>query len=527
MSALEITDLRVSRPGAQRAELERFSLSLEPGETVVLLGEVGSGKEAIMRVLGGLPESGYDISGTLKFANADADRASRHTKPHPRTAWLAGAYPSPLNPNATVLSQLSRVLARKLGVPVASGEAELNVVLRRLEGAPPLEALDAPPKNVRAETIAWGFLATAFAQTPDLLLADHPLSGLAPLHARALVAALLAEQKRAGFAILYAATGTETARMLGGRLIVLRQGRVVEEGPVERLATAQAHAYTQTLFKGALGEPPPPRNTGRGEPVLQVYGLEIQPRHKNGESARDSLTFELRRGASLALIGEDGSGRRDLARTLIGLRRAAGGRVVLDAVDVGILSENMLARLRRRIALITGDDDVLDPRMTIWDTVAEPLRAHLRLPRNILNDYGEAALKRVGLASLKPNTSIAALSAFDRRRLQVARAIVTAPVLAVLDEPLRGLDAFAQSVMLDLLRNFRSQEGPALLVITADFAVARTLAETALVLKDGRIVERGALRDLPQNSTEPFTRSLIEASGSLAQSGLPQAGGEG
>jgi peptide/nickel transport system ATP-binding protein len=527
MSALEITDLRISRQGSARPELERFSLALNPGEIVVLLGEAGSGKEAIMRMLGGLPEPGFEISGMLKFPNSDAARANRHTKPHPRAAWLAGVYPLPLNPNATVLSQLSRVLARKLGVPVASGEAELNVVLHRLEGAPSIDALDAPPRDLRAEIIAWGLFATAFAQTPDLLLADHPLSGLPPLHARALAAALLAEQKRTGFAILYAASNTEIAGLLGGRLIVIRHGRVVEEGPFARLATSQAHAYTQTLFKGAVGAPPPPRNTGRGEPVLQVYGLEIEPRGRNGESARDSLTFELRRGASLALIGEDGSGRRDLSRTLIGLRRAGAGRVVLDAVDAGILSENMLARLRRRIALITGDDDVLDPRMTIWDTVAEPLRAHLRLPRAVLSEYAEGALKRVGLASLKPNTSIAALSAFDRRRLQVARAIVTAPVLAVLDEPLRGLDAFAQSVMLDLLRNFRGTEGPALLVITADFAVARTLAETALVMKDGRIVERGTLRDLPATSTDPFTRSLIEASGGFAQYGLPKEGGEG
>ncbi len=521
MSALEIADLRVWRPGAARAELERFSLALQPGETVVLLGEAGCGKEAIMRVLGGLPQSGDDISGMLKFPNTESERASKHTRAHARTAWLAGIDPLPLSPHATVLSQLSRVLARRLRIPLESGAAELNAALRRLEGAPSADALDARAGELRRETIAWGLFACAFAQTPDLVLADHPLSGIPLLHARALVQALRAEQTRSGFAILYAATNTEIARLLGGRLIVMRHGKVVEEGPFERLATSQAHAYTQTLFKGAVGDPPPPRNAGRGEPVLQVYNLEFRPRAKGREGPRDSLTFELRRGASLALIGEDGSGRRDLARTLIGLRRAAAGRIVLDAVDIGVLSEIMMSRLRRRIALVTGDDDVLDPRMTIWDTVAEPLRAHLKLPRNILADYGEAALKRVGLASLKPGTSVAMLNAFDRRRLQVARAIVTAPVLAVLDEPLRGLDAFAQSVMLDLLRNFRSQEGPAMLVITADFAVAATLAETALVMKDGRIVERGTLRDLPANSTEPFTRSLIDASAGPAKEGVP------
>lgn len=515
---LEINDLRVSHADAARAELESFSLTLAAGETLVLLGEAGSGKEALMRVLGGLPNSEDDISGTLKFAHDSEIRASRFTKAQSRIAWLPGSASQPLSPYATVLSQLVRVLARRQSAPMESAAAELEIALGRLEGAPPISALDAPPHRLRPEIIAWGLFAAAFAQNPELLLADHPLAGLPPLHARALVRALLAEQQRLGFALLYAATGTEVASWLGGRLIVMRHGRVVEEGPFERLATSQAHAYTQMLFKGAPGEPPPLRNASRGEPVLQVYGLEIMPRKKDQSAPHDKINLELRRGASLALIGEDGSGRRDLARTLIGLRPAAAGRVVFDAVDIGVLSEMMKARLRRRIAVITGDDDVLDPRMTLWDNVAEPLRAHLNLPRNVLSDYAENALKRVGLASMKPNRSIAALSAFDRRRLQVARAIVTAPLLAVLDEPLRGLDAFAQSVMLDLLRNFRSQEGPALLVITADFAVARTLAETALVFRDGRIVERGTLRDMPRNATDSYTKSLIAAAGNIGLS---------
>jgi peptide/nickel transport system ATP-binding protein len=517
---LEIKELNVSR--LRRTELERFSLALDSGETVVLLGEAGSGKEALMRVLGGIAEHGEDISGTLQFANAPPERANRHSKRPIRMAYLPGIDSRPLSPHANVLAQLTRVIARKLGAPLASAAAELELVLGRLEGAPAILALEKPLHKLRPETIAWGLLATALAQAPELLLADHPFAGLPPLHMRALVRALLAQQKQLGFAILQATANTEIATLLGGKLVVLRHWRVVEEGPIARLATSQAHAYTQTLFKGspALSDPSPPRNMGRGEPVLQVYGLDIPLRHKS--KAHDNLTFELRRGASLALVGEDGSGRRELARTLIGLERAPAGRVVLDAVDIGILSETMMARLRRRVAFITGDDDALDPRMTLWDTVAEPLRAHLNLPRNVLSEYGEAALKRVGLASLKPNRSIATLSAFDRRRLQVARAIVTAPLLAVVDEPLRGLDGFAQSVMLDLLRNFRALEGPALLVITADFAVARALAETAMIFRHGNIVERGSLRELAASPKDPYTKSLIEALASPAPPGLSQ-----
>ena len=130
--------------------------------------------------------------------------------------------------------------------------------------------------------------------------------------------------------------------------------------------------------------------------------------------------------------------------------------------------------------------------------------------------YREAALKRVGLASLPGNRPVAKLSPFDKRRLQVARAIVTAPLLAVVDEPLHGLDAFAQSVMRDLLRTFRTEEGPAFLLITADFSVARALAETAFVFKDGRIIERGSIAEIMQAPKDIATRTLIDAVSSSA-----------
>ena len=525
---LRIEDLDVVRNGAPRRALERFSLTLAPGETIVLLGETGCGKEALMRVLGGRPERGEQVTGTLQFGDGAVQRANRKLLHAPRIAYLPGAHARPLSPNATVSSQLMRVLAKRLRAPASSARAELELALGRMPEAPALHTLDALPGDLESETIAWGLLAAAFAQTPELVLADHPLAGIQPLKLRILARALSAEQKRLGFTLIYAAMGTEVAGLLGGRTLVMRHGRIVEEGPVSRLATAQAHAYTRTLFRDlAESETPPPRPPGRGEPVLQVSNLETPRRAGSASGPRESLSFELRRGAALALVGERGSGRRALVRQFIGLDRARSGRILLDAVDIGILSHAMMTRLRRRIAYITGDDDALDPRMTIWDTVGEPLRAHLRLPRDVIAGYREAALKRVGLASLPGNRPVAALSPFDKRRLQVARAIVTAPLMAVVDEPLFGLDAFAQSVMRDLLKTFRAEEGPAFLLITADFSVARALAETAFVFKDGRIIERGAVADIMAAPREMATRSLIDAVNGSAETGLSQTDPEG
>lgn len=501
---LRIRDLTMRRAGDARPEVENFSLTLDPGRTLTLLGETGSGKGAVLRLLAGA-RRGEDASGTIQIRDGASRSITERAAPDLRIAYLPGPHRPVLNPHATVLSQLALIVARKLRQPKASARAELGLALERLPGAPPLETLDHPPEFVAPESLAAGFLAAAMAQTPELLLADDPLGELSPAHARALASALLVEQKRLNFALLYSAASAEAAALLGGDMIVLRSGRIIEEGPVSRLATAQSHTYTQALFR-AMSPDAPPRPPARGEPLLRVQGLRLVPRGKT----RDMLNFELRRGASLALVGEIGSGRRSLARALLGLDAIAAGRIVFDQVDIGVLNRAMLARLRRRVAFITGDDDALDPRMTISDTVTEPLRT-LAIPRELAAHNRDAALKRVGLAALSGSRTVASLAPFDRRRLQIARAIVSQPLLTVIDEPLRRLDAFAQSVVRDLLRNFRSNEAPAFLLITSDFGLARTFCEDAFVFQDGRIVERGPIATLLRAPQDPHTRKLIDA----------------
>jgi peptide/nickel transport system ATP-binding protein len=506
---LEIAELTVAGPGAAAPQLDRFSLTLDAGESVVVLGETGSGKEALVRVLGGFAERSDQISGTIRFGNAEVRPAARRARAPIRIAYLPNPLTQPFVPHVGVSGQLSRVVARKLGSPLASAREELRLALERLEGAPPLSLLNEKPRALDPVSTAWGMLACACAQTPDLVLADHPFADLGPTAVRALLTALAAEQQRLGFALLYATGGLQAAARLGRRVVVIRRGRVVEEGDAARLASGHAHAYTSTLFKALpqlSRDEPKGRGGARGQPLLQVYGLDLV-----AGGRREGITFELRRGASLALVGEEGSGRRELARAVLGLDRAPAGRVVFDAVDLNILSRTMTSRLRRRIAFITGADDALDPRMTLWDTVDEPLRAHLKLSGDLVAGYREAALKRVGLASHEGKRTVATLNAFDKRRLQVARAIVSAPLLAVVDEPLHGLDAFAQTIMREVLTDFRTQQGPAFLVITSDFTVAQALADEAMVFKDMELVERGPIVDILRSPKNPCTKGLIEA----------------
>ncbi|HUO88226.1 MAG TPA: ATP-binding cassette domain-containing protein [Rhizomicrobium sp.] len=504
-----VQDLGVSHDGA--TELEKLSFRLESGESLVILGDAASGKDALLRVLGGYTVRSDEISGTVQYGDGPSLPATKRGKPTIRTVYLGGGE-APLNPYSSVQSQLARIVSRRHASPGASAREELRMALERLDGAPDFSVLQKKPGELDRVDLSWALLAAAMAQLPDLLIADHAFSNLTPVALQKVLAALMAEQKRLGFALIFVTDGLMAAAHLKSRMIVLRRGQVIEEGAFEKLARGQSHAYTRTLFRALprAQDGLPPR-AARGEPLLQVQALDLTPRKSKGPRPRDGLSFELRRGAALALIGEEGSGRRALVRALLGLERFAGGRVVLDQVDMSILSETMTARLRRRIAFVTGADDALDPRMTIWDTVDEPLRAHLRIPRDMVAGHRETALKRVGLASHDGRSTVATLSPFDKRRLQVARAIVSAPFLAVIDEPLSGLDAFAQSILIELLDDLRKQEGPAFIVITANVGVAQALAEDALFFKDGKLIERGPLRDVLKNPKDDETRKLIAA----------------
>lgn len=506
---IALSDLSLREAGV--LGLDRFSLTLQAGECVVVLGEAGSGKDALTAVLGGFQAKNAEVSGTIRYGSGALQPAGRRNRAPIRIAYLPSPASKPFAPHASVLSQLCRVAARKLGAPLASAREELRLALERLEGAPPIFALNKPPSDIDPVTLSWGLLACVSVQTPDLVLADHPFADLGPSAVSTLLTALNAEHKRLGFALVYATGGLQPAARLAGRVLVIRDGRVVEEGDAARLSSGHAHSYTNILFKALprLDAERAKNRSTRGQPLLQVHGLDLTPAKR--ARPQEGLTFELRRGAALALIGDEGSGRRALARAVLGLDRPGQGRVVFDAVDLGILSPAMTARLRRRIAFITGADDALDPRMTLWDTVEEPLRAHLGLAGDLIAGYRETALKRVGLASHDGRLSVAALSAFDRRRLQVARAIVGAPLLVVVDEPLRGLDAYAQAVMREVLSDFRAHQGPAFLVITADFTVAQALADEAFVFDGGNVVERGLVSEILKSPKHPRTKALIAA----------------
>ena len=492
--------------GRYRPVLSALSLQMHRGEILAVLGRHGAGGEYLRDMFLGTIA---DRRTTGSFVIGDPKRDF-----HPRLSYLAGPAENPLSPYAPTGRQLVRILARRAQIPFASAEEELRLVLERLPKSPDFSRLKTPPSMLSPHECALAFLALALGQNPDVVMADDPTSGLDPVEAGEFLARILAERDRTHFALLYFTANPATAARLGGRIAVLHDGKLIEEGSAGRLSSEHAHAYTQALFRTVLRATKTnkkPRTGPHSEPLLQVRNFYFEQAPRGRFDPAKGLSFELKRGAGLALVGEHGSGWRLLVRAVLGLEHAGHGQIVFDAVDIGILSNTMRVRLRRRVAFISGGDDVLDPRMTVSEVVTEPMRTNVNLGSEENRRAAETMLKRVGMGDIPLRRLAADLNPLNQRRLQVARALAATPQLLVLYDPLSGLDAPGQALMLDLLKDMWAREGTSFLLITADFAVAQALCENALVMAGRELVESGPVDELIRRPRHAHTKALVDA----------------
>jgi ABC-type microcin C transport system duplicated ATPase subunit YejF len=494
--------------------LDRVTLKVHAGEILTVLGRENSGVEVVKSLLAGLLPANRSIEGAFRLGTIDGGA-------EPRIAyWAAG---DTLAPHASAAGQIARALARRQHIPLGSAREELRIQLSRLGDRPSIDRLRARPGQVPPQELAVALLGLALAQHPHAVIAGDPLRGLDPIETQAVIDLLMQQHADRKFTLVFVTGDAGIPARLGGRVAVLREGKLIEEGPITKLATEFVHPYTQSFFTSvprvdvnAMEKPAP-----RSEPLVQMKSFAFVRQRRFDPSK--GITFDLRRGAGLALVGERGSGRRSLARAVLGLAPLRQGRIIFDAVDIGPLSSAMRAHLRRRVVFITGEDDVLDPRMSVRDTVAEPLRTHLNLGATQNERTTAAALNRVGLGEIPRSRLPGELDTLDRRRLQIARAIAATASLAVLYEPLAGLDSLSAQLVIDLLRDYRARSGVAFLLVTANFAIAQALTEEVLVIKDRAVVERGLVWDVLKHPQNPYTRALIAAVAPIKPRALPPA----
>ncbi|WP_043657896.1 dipeptide ABC transporter ATP-binding protein [Nocardia thailandica] len=547
MSLIDVTNLRIGFSGTGAREVVRgIDLRIEPGEAVALVGESGSGKSVTARALAGLTGPGatvradrFEVFG--QDARGHRERHWRRIRGHDVGFVLQDALVS-LDPLCSVGAQLARAQRARTGL---RGRAltERSLGLLTDVGVPePGRRLRQYPHELSGGLRQRVLIATALAGDPRLIIADEPTTAL-DVTVQQQILELLRERKAAGTALLLISHDLAVVAEVADRVLVLRDGEVVEQGPTGRVLAAPTHPYTRTLLaaipsaasRGARlsvaadgsGHRPalPARTVDETRVVLSVR--ELRKTYGVGADARtvvDGVDFDLFAGETLGIVGESGSGKTTTARLALRLVAPTSGRVIVDGHPWSEYSDRR-ARPLRRVAQWIAQDPLssFDPRYTVARVIGESLdtvgvhgAARARRVREILDAVGLPA----GLLDRHPRT----LSGGQRQRVAIARALAPEPALLVADEPVSALDVSVQAQILDLLADLQAEFGTALLLISHDLGVVHHVADRVLVMKDGRVVESGAADEVLRAPRHDYTRRLVASVPRLPVPDRPGAG---
>jgi peptide/nickel transport system ATP-binding protein len=507
--------------GAARA-VDDVSLSVAPGEIVAIVGESGSGKSmTAMAAMGLLPPTAT-WSGDISVDGTSLRGLSPAQLRKLRGSSIAMVFQEPmtaLNPSFTVgwqVAEAARVHDRSMS---RSAALEKAAELLSLAGIPnPKDRLGQYPHQLSGGLRQRVMIAIAIACDPAVLIADEATTAL-DVTVQAEILDLLREiRDRLGTAICVITHNMGVVADSADRVIVMRDGKLVEQAPVEDLFHRPAQEYTRALLASVPRMEPHPDRAAPQEadegPVLAVENLTVDfgSRVRGSMLAVDDVSFTLHPGEIIGLVGESGSGKSTVGRCAIGLLTPSAGSVRLLGEDLSSARGRRLRRLRQRCGIVFQDPgSSLDPRMTIEECIAEPL---------VIARWGTRAKRAARVVELLESVRLDPavrtrypheLSGGQRQRISIARALALRPELLVADEPTSALDVSVQATVLDLLLDLQAELGFACLFITHDLAVVSFLAHRVAVMQSGKMVETGERDQVLFAPAHDYTRRLVAA----------------
>jgi len=522
---LEVADLAVSFGQGQGEVLavKSASFTLRKGETLSLVGESGSGKTVTaLSVLQLLPyPRARHPKGRITFKGVEVVGASADAMRRIRGNRIGMVFQEPmtsLNPLHNVEKQVGEVLEVHAGMDAAAQRARVLELLH-LVGLPEAESrLGALPHELSGGQRQRVMIAMALALNPDLLIADEPTTAL-DVTIQAQILDLLKDlQKRLGMAMLFITHDLAIVRKLGGRVCVMKDGLVVEQGDVETVFNTPQHTYTQHLVAAEPRGVPPAENPSAKE-VLATDDLKVWFPIKRGIIRRvvghikavDGVSLTIKAGDTVGVVGESGSGKTTLGLALLRLISSE-GPIRFEGARIDGLKRHELRPYRRHMQVVFQDPfGSLSPRLTIGQIVGEGLSVHGIGTVAERRDQVADALRDVGLDPAMQERYPHEFSGGQRQRIAIARAMVLRPKFLVLDEPTSALDVSVQAQIVDLLRGLQEKYGLAYLFISHDLRVVRALANTVIVMKDGKVRESGPSRQIFTSPQDAYTKSLMAA----------------
>jgi peptide/nickel transport system ATP-binding protein len=506
--------------------VDDVSLSVAPGEIVAIVGESGSGKSMTAMAAMGLLPSSAAWSGDISVDGTALRDLSPTQLRKLRGSRIAMVFQEPmtaLNPSFTIgwqVAEAARVHDRSMS---RSAALEKAVELLSLAGIPdPKRRLGQYPHELSGGLRQRVMIAIAIACDPAVLIADEATTAL-DVTVQAEILDLLREiRDRLGTAICVITHNMGVVADSADRVIVMRDGKLVEQAPVEDLFHRPAHEYTRALLASVPrmeAHPDKAAPQPADDPVLAVSNLTVDfgSRVKGSVLAVDDVSFTLHAGEILGLVGETGSGKSTVGRCAMGLLKPSSGSVRLlgEELPVGrgtVARGRRLRRLRQRCGIVFQDPgSSLDPRMTIEECIAEPLviaRSGTRAERSA---RVVELLSSVRLDPAVRHRYPHELSGGQRQRISIARALALRPELLVADEPTSALDVSVQATVLDLLLDLQAELGFACLFITHDLAVVSFLAHRVAVMRSGKMVETGERDQVLFAPAHDYTRRLVAA----------------
>ena len=490
------------------------SWHLDRGETLAILGESGSGKSvsasAIMNLIDCPP--GEIVSGEVLFEGRDLLTLSSEERRQINGKRIAMIFQDPLshlNPVYPVGWQIAEA-AMCHGTGKQEAFERALKLMERVGIPDATAALKKYPHQFSGGQRQRLMIAMALALKPDILIADEPTTAL-DVTVQAEVLSLLEElQAETGMGLLLITHDLGVVAEAADRAVVMEGGRIVETGTPRDLYHNAKHPYTRKLLAAAPGKGEMRTGENTRKPILQVSGLT---KTYGAFTALKNADFELHAGETLAVVGESGSGKSTVAKLILRLEEATGGKVLWKGEDLLTKSHRQMRAVRRHLQMVFQDPtQSLNPHMSIYQIISEAWVIHPEiLPKAQWRDRVNELLQQVGLKPEHAARHPHQFSGGQRQRIAIARALALEPEVIICDEAVSALDVSIQAQVIALLGELRDRLGIAFIFIAHDLPVVRDFADRVLVMQRGEIVEQGTVRQIFENPQELYTQRLLAA----------------
>lgn len=537
MALLEVKNLRTcfyTREGTTVA-VDDVSFTVDKGKVIGIVGESGSGKSvACYSLLGLVPSPPGKIErGMAVFDGVDLlqlDEKSLRAFRGNRISMIFQDPMTSLNPFMRVGDQLTEALrCHNKDISKKDAKEKAMLALEEVGIIKARERINSYPHEFSGGMRQRVMIAMALITEPELIIADEPTTALDVTVQKQILKLIKDLQASHDLAVIFITHDLGVVADMADEIIVMKNGKIVESGTPKTIFTQCQHPYTRKLIDAIPSSAKPEAfhfesNENNFVEVknlcthFPIYSGGIRQNIVDHVKAVDDVSLHIREGEIFGLVGESGSGKSSLGRSIIRLIESQSGSININGKDIRNLSENELRKARYEFQMIFQDPYAsLNPRMTVFDTLAEPLLLHKLAARNNLVEKINILMDEVGLERKHIRKYPHEFSGGQRQRIAIARALAVQPKFIVADEPVSALDVTIQSQILDLLLKLTHKHGLTMLFISHDLAVVRFICDRVAVMQRGKIVELNDTEKLFASPTHEYTQKLLSAIPHLEQ----------